>query len=250
MLGSEVLAVRLAGIYALQHLADEYPTEYHIEVMRLLCAFVRHPVEDGHTGRALGGDDDDVKLRADVQSAMDAIAECHRRQLHIEREADYWLDLRGADLRGLWLRAPNLSGVQLNHANLSDASLYEANLGEAILHGAVLCNANLDEADLHRADLVEADLRGAKLYGAVLHQAELTKSILWGAELYGAEFSDAALTGADFTDDGRTPPEGLTQAQLDEARAEPLGPPLLYGAHEADTDVPLAWHGGRLDDPT
>ena len=250
MLGSEVLAVRLAGIYALQHLADEYPAEYHIEVMRLLCAFVRHPVEDRGVGRAPTWDEDEVKLRADGQSAMDAISECHRHQPHIEMEADYKLDLRGADLKGLWLRAPNLSGVQLNHANLSGASLYEANLAEVILHGAVLFSANLDGADLHRADLVEADLRGAKLYRAILHQANLTKSILCGAELYGAEFSDAALTGADFSDDGRNPAEGLTQAQLDEARADPLGPPLLDGAQDADTGVPLVWQGERLDGPT
>ena len=46
MLGSETLAVRLAGIYALQRLAEEHPEQYHIEIMKLLCAFVRHPAED------------------------------------------------------------------------------------------------------------------------------------------------------------------------------------------------------------
>ena len=39
MLGSEVLAVRLGGIYALQRLAEEHPEQYHIQVLRLLCAF-------------------------------------------------------------------------------------------------------------------------------------------------------------------------------------------------------------------
>ena len=40
MLGSEVLSVRMAGIYALQRLAEEHPEQYHIQVMQLLCAFV------------------------------------------------------------------------------------------------------------------------------------------------------------------------------------------------------------------
>lgn len=43
MLGSDVLAVRLGGIYALQRLAKDHPEAYHVQVMRLLCAFVRNP---------------------------------------------------------------------------------------------------------------------------------------------------------------------------------------------------------------
>ena len=35
MLGNEVLSVRLGGVYALEHLAEEYPSEYHVQVMRI-----------------------------------------------------------------------------------------------------------------------------------------------------------------------------------------------------------------------
>ena len=43
MLGSDNLSVRLGGIYALQSLALEYPEQYYVQCMRLLCAFVRNP---------------------------------------------------------------------------------------------------------------------------------------------------------------------------------------------------------------
>ena len=46
MLGSEFLIVRLGGIYALQRLAKEHAEQYHVQIMRLFCAFVRHPTED------------------------------------------------------------------------------------------------------------------------------------------------------------------------------------------------------------
>ena len=46
MLGNETLSVRLGGIYALQRLAEEYPHQYHLQVMRLFCAFVRNPTAD------------------------------------------------------------------------------------------------------------------------------------------------------------------------------------------------------------
>ena len=45
MLGSNVIAVRLGGIYALQGLAERHPEEYHVPVMQQLCSFVRHPTE-------------------------------------------------------------------------------------------------------------------------------------------------------------------------------------------------------------
>ena len=46
MLGNEVLSVRLAGIFALQRLATEHPGQYHVQVMRLFCAFIRLPTRD------------------------------------------------------------------------------------------------------------------------------------------------------------------------------------------------------------
>ena len=49
MLGSGVLSVRLGGIYALKRLAEEHPKEFHIQIIELFCAFVRHPTEgDSH----------------------------------------------------------------------------------------------------------------------------------------------------------------------------------------------------------
>ncbi|MDE0330255.1 MAG: hypothetical protein OXL41_00145 [Nitrospinae bacterium] len=49
MLGSEALSVRLGGIYALARLAREHPEEYHIQIIRLLCAFVRNPPPENDT---------------------------------------------------------------------------------------------------------------------------------------------------------------------------------------------------------
>ena len=50
MLGSDVLSVRLGGSFALDRLAEEYPEQYHLQVLQLFCAFVRHP--SGNAGDA------------------------------------------------------------------------------------------------------------------------------------------------------------------------------------------------------
>lgn len=46
MLGNSLLAVRLAGGYALKRLASEHPKEHHVQVMELFCAFVRNPTHE------------------------------------------------------------------------------------------------------------------------------------------------------------------------------------------------------------
>ena len=41
MLGSDVLSVRLGGIYALRQLAEEHPKDYHLQIMRLHSCVIR-----------------------------------------------------------------------------------------------------------------------------------------------------------------------------------------------------------------
>ena len=108
MLGNNVLSVRLGGIYALRHLALEHPEQYHVQTMQQLCAFVRGATEpDGQPEKRLFFPQPDPDFafekfvaRNDIQEAMNAIALCHERNLEIETTGDYWLDLKGADLRG------------------------------------------------------------------------------------------------------------------------------------------------------
>ena len=94
MLGSQVLAVRLGGIYALARLAREHPGDYYTQIMSLLCAFVRNPtvVEKGTQ--------DTKKLREDVQAVMTAICERSEAQIEIEKKKQCGLDLSGAHLSG------------------------------------------------------------------------------------------------------------------------------------------------------
>ncbi len=68
MLGSDVLAVRLGGIYALQRLAETIRNSTTFRIMKLFCAFVRNPTSDKNMA-----DDPEAKVREDVQAVMDAI---------------------------------------------------------------------------------------------------------------------------------------------------------------------------------
>ena len=160
MLGSKVLSVRLGGIYALQRLAEKYTESYHVEVMKLLCAFVRHPTEDTwieYDPVSDGGQDEQLRrIRADVEGAMQAIGSRSLAGISLERSGDK-----------LYLRDANLSDLQVQSARLSGAWLTNAKLS-----GAVLPHADLSSARLRRADLTGVKFWDADLSKAILRDAK------------------------------------------------------------------------------
>ena len=191
MLGSSVLSVRLGGIYALQSLAEEHPQQYAAQILRLFCAFARHPTEDPDKKP-----DGEVRAfaRADIQAVMEAIGAYDKLVPALDMRI---LNLREADLRKIHLLGANLSGADLMGANLS---------------GAVLPNTNLSSAVLAVANLSDAVWPFVNLTGANLEHVK-----------------------------------GVTQRQLDLARADPSRPPELGSKTlDAETNQPLVWQGRPL----
>ena len=210
MLGSDVHTVRLGGIYALQRLAEEHPEQYHIQIMRLLCEFARHPTKDESDpadGDALSPrpDGDDAaasqhsQLRQDVQAVMAAISNCHAKQLDLEQTSEFRLDLRHANLTQADLEMTNLSGANLRNARLSRANLLGADLSFVDLAAAVLRDAELWKADLSRTNLLDANLSEAFLHDAILSDAMIAKANLSGASLMDANLSRTTLVSADLS---------------------------------------------------
>ena len=222
MLGSQVMAVRLGGVYQLQQLAREKPRQYHVPVMQTLCGFVREPPDQSMPLQET--DRDPPRLRQDVQAAVDAIQDrVTQNRLDIEKSAQYTPDLRNASLRGASLHSAQLQGILLNYSDLSSSMLMSASLNGCLLVGAKLCGANLTAADLRHSWLNEADFSGADLLG----------TRLYGAFLMITRFS---------TDDGDQPAIGLTQSQLDSAVGHTgAAAPRLVGVVDALTGEPLRY---------
>ena len=280
MLGSEVLSVRLGGIYALQRLAEDHPEQYHVQIMWLFCAYVRNPTGQASI-RVLRYEDGKPVYgpREDVQAVMYAIGNRSDADMALERAAkNFRLDLRNVSLYHSHLSNLNLSYSNLESANLSGARLNGAKLYSARLYRARLSNANLDDADfsyafLSDADFSDASLSGTEFFNASLSRANLSNAILDGANfflasLHGANLSDAHLPSADLSnahlrdanltrtsfyevwlpDDDPSPANGLMQGQLDQARSVADSPPLLEGVLDAETGEQLVWRGKPLDE--
>ena len=139
--------------------------------------------------------------------------------------------LDNVDLTGALALSAKMRGVVLSGANLSDA-----NLPYVILTDALLMRTNFTGSHL-----ANADLTGAELYGA-----NLTSSVLTDANVSGADFAGSRLSGTTATP--RRPVVGLTQKQLDSARADPNNPPRLDGVVDVESGEPLIWRGRPLED--
>ena len=279
MLGSELLSVRLGGIYALQRLAEEYPDQYHTQIMRLFCAFVRHPTTDASAQAKSSPGRKYPRLREDVQAVMKAIGGRSQAGLDYEKTKEgFRLDLQDAYLLGADLHGADLSGANLRGVNLEGSNLLEANLSDVDLIGV----------NLHRANLISANRSGSKFYSANLSHvvaqhtdlsntsfgsANLSHAHLEWADLSGANFSTTDLSGALLQNanlSGALIGKGtrsrwvtysgprisevvfarLSQTQLDEARADPDNPPTIDPVVvDAETGEPLVWRGKPLEPP-
>ena len=321
MLGNNALSVRLGGIYALERLAAEHPQQYHVQIMKLLCAFVCNPTRDEDYEKKLAERNADPRTlsmpRQDVQAAIDAIGSRDDVRIEIETSQDFKLNLIGADLAHAQIGDSNLSSAMLHYANLSHTNIFSVDLSGAYLRGTVMKRVDLSDTDFTGARAWKVDLSGAMvrqgnkplfdldyaklspaqlpdgnlapthlfdvdLSGKSIHNAELDsvrisnsdlsdthfldthfrdtdlsraeiiQSNLSGAsilrtDMSGVTLRDTDLSGVYFYDpDGGTatsPATGLTQAQLDEACADPDNPPRLDGVLDAETGKPLVWRG-------
>ena len=150
MLGSDVLAVRMGGIYALQRLAYEHPEQYHVQIMRLFCAFVRNPTADKTIPY-----DPKAKVREDVQAVMDAIGDRNSHRVDLEENVEYRLDLSGVKLRGANLNLKNLQRIILTHSDLTNSWWVGGNFAgvqfmDSDLTGAFFPSAILAGAEFSR----------------------------------------------------------------------------------------------------
>ena len=138
MLGDNEIPVRLAGIFALERLAEDHPDEFRLEAIKLLVEFVRTPPDLKHPQPKVW--DGWLQLerpatRGDVQAAMTAVEEMRCVDAIQNRWDPVCLDLHGAQLCGVELDMP-LRGVNLKNANLMFANLSEMDLTGAQLQWA------------------------------------------------------------------------------------------------------------------
>ena len=255
MLGSELLPVRLAGILALKRLAADYPEEYHLQVIELFCGFARNPTgkQEEQNWQTLDLEKLGSNLslyREDVEAVVNAIGQRGMAGRELEADANFTLDLHGANLTHIFLEDADLAGVDLSRAKLPWVYAKNANLSGASLCAAILYHVSGSHINLSRADLIGAnltdmmtdftDFSNTKLYGAELSGAFLLDCNFSRATFGRNNLTTVRLDRADFSGVHLPRNVAIAQHQLDNMKWDPGNPPVLpCGAVDPTTDKPL-----------
>ena len=121
MLGSNLLSVRMGGIYGLCQLARDYPKELHLQVVNLLAAFVRYP-PSREPPKEIAIILVARIVRQDIGEIMDFFFTRSIESRAIEKDQSYTIDLSMSDLSGVQFPpGSNLEGIDLRYTNLSGA---------------------------------------------------------------------------------------------------------------------------------
>ena len=218
-LGSDKMAIRLGGIYALERIANDSAKD-HWQIVQVLTAYVRDkPLwENGSAPEASG-----QTSTTDIQAILTVLGRLNTRY----GETGNKLDLRKADLRGTDLRGINFRG----------AILMEANLQGVLLNGMNLESADLRYSDFRRTDLTGANLQKAKLTQSDFRGADLTNANCQGANLTGADFQWGPLKYVGANLEGATPDAPVRRTAL---RSVNLRQAILRNAHFMGADLTSA----------
>ena len=216
------IAARIGGISVLQSLANNYVSQYAVQVVKTLVAYVKVNAQLTKIPRK----DSDINLLGeDVKAAFAVLAqlldgrdESPEKKFELsDNDLDFsdcdfsrlcldysqvkalrhyeWLgsDLRESDLRRADFRKARMYGAQLQGAFLRGADLEGTLLHNVDLRGADLGRGRIDKTpkrtNLQGAELCNADLRGATFYGADLSRANLSEAKLQDTDLRFADLS-------------------------------------------------------------
>ncbi|OZD18323.1 pentapeptide repeat-containing protein [Rhodococcus sp. 06-156-3C] len=232
---NESPAIRLAGVYALASLADDWfaqKAEGQRQVcIDLLCAYLR---ANAHTS-----DDNEANVREAILSTIkDRTRLTAGGGWHLSRLDLTDLDLTEVTLTGASLLRADISGTNLTRATLNRVTftagreprdlfgeeieqsmqsrrttppprgpvrskrIVQATLFGADFTGAKLQFAGFAEATrLNGAKFVDADLRGADLTLTMLAETTFSNAVLTGTTLEGARISSPSLTAGNTSAD-------------------------------------------------
>jgi hypothetical protein len=228
-IGSENVDVRIGGIYALERIGRNSPSDRRT-VQFILAAFVRNHAP-WHAGTSDGPEHPTASLAErfslrmvapDIQVVVSVLA---RRSPYFDsRDTTPYrgrLYLSRVDLRGLEILRGELVKTHFQYSNLA-----RANLQGTRLDRSVLTAADLRECQLEEAGFVDADLSRAYLSGANLRGADLRGAILFGADLRNTDLTDTVLEGAK-ADTATVWPSGFDSDRIRRAGVKLIDPPVV-----------------------
>ncbi len=252
-LGSEKTPIRLAGLYALERLAQNTPDQRQT-IVNLLCAYLRLPYTlprgaqapawsslrspdapaDAQTETPTGGHASEQELEVRMTAQRILADHLYPGDPAGPARPEYWpgmsLNLTGAVLYHVDFRGCRVGNVRFGGARFAGWIRFEnvEFTGYAIFGGATFERS--------------ANFKGARFHGSALFRGATFHN---GVTFEGARFADDAIFGGLRTIDGIAHPDGAVfGGAASFAAASFSQAPVLHDAHVTDSAVDHAWPPG------
>ena len=175
------IEVRIGAVLALERIAKEN-LDFHIQIMQLLCAYVRLNAPLDHDFHL-------TQPRLDIQIVISILGRRTKQGRVYETKQKFRLDLSQCLLSYVNFEDGNFLGVNLSNSNLTGSSFQCGSF-----HGARLIGCILDKALFWDADFTGADFSDVTLVDTISLN-ELGHANLLGASLIGADLSGCDYLG-------------------------------------------------------
>lgn len=138
------LEVRSLGLLALERLARETP-DYHIQVMEIISAYIRHNAESYAAHKQNFGGDQRHRLRDDLETALRILMRRKVGQISREKASDFKVSLANTSFMGLTLVELGFPNVDLKNTNLSHAELTSIDFRDTWLSMTDFSNSKISD---------------------------------------------------------------------------------------------------------
>ena len=171
-LGHKSASVRLGGVYALHHIAQEN-ANYRERVFDILCAHIRETTTDTRKYLPVQHKHNWTKPSVEIESTLKLLLGLQESE---EIYDAFAINLESAHLANADLNNANLQGADLRNTNFKFASLRRANLTNANMYNALMESVHIQDANMTGSDFTFAKLTGVNFENADLQDAIFTSA--------------------------------------------------------------------------
>ena len=210
MLGDSSIAVRMAGIYSLEQIMNNYPN-YHKQVVDLLSAYIREKrkltgsdlrkiyeyISSYHLKRELISKDKYFKpIETDIQSVLDVLS--RRKRI----DSTFVINLTFSNLYSASFNNYNFENIDFSASYLGFADFSNSNFKNVVFKESVLDFADFSDANFKNVVFEKSVLPNTEFFNFVADSLSIIRSVTDGIRMQNSEIKNSSFKNFCFESNG------------------------------------------------
>ncbi len=194
-LGSENIAVRLGGLYALERISKDSEKDYWT-IVEIISAFVREQTQDETAVINKDNNLEESNKPPQSESLNTKLSNQSDNRISLRNTSKSFTDVQAALI--ILGRLPRIKGEIQDRIDLTGANLVNNKIINSDFSYGFFIEANLSKSEFALCNFTQANFREALIKKADFSASNLNRAFLSNANLSGTDFTGADLTDANF----------------------------------------------------